>query len=142
MRICFTGQVDPARLDAYREAHAAVWPEMLEALREAGWRDYRLYLGADGLLVGTVETDSYGSAQARMAATAVNARWQAAMAGFFDTGSRPDGSPDEQMTVLEEIFDLDRQLAALGLPTAANPTRPPAPNLNPTPYPTDQGEPQ
>ncbi|MDR3107685.1 MAG: L-rhamnose mutarotase [Bifidobacteriaceae bacterium] len=114
MRICFTGQVDPANLEEYRRVHAEVWPDMLETLRDTGWHDYRLYLRADGLLVGTVEVDSYSAAQARMAATQVNARWQAAMSKLFASA---DGPPDQAMTVLEEIFDLDDQLAVLGLPT-------------------------
>jgi L-rhamnose mutarotase len=128
MRVCFISRVRPEQLEAYRQAHAAVWPEMLAALRDTGWRDYRLYLSDDGLLVGTVETDSYEAAQARMAATAINARWQGAMAQFFGASGQPDSHaennpntrPDEQMIVLEEIFNLDQQLAALGLPTSAN----------------------
>ncbi|MDR2564687.1 MAG: L-rhamnose mutarotase [Bifidobacteriaceae bacterium] len=109
MRVCFTSQIDPARLDEYRAAHRAVWPEMLAALRDAGWRDYRLYLRADGLLVGTADlADGYQAAQARMAATEVNARWQAAMAEFFQAG----GNPDEGMALLEEVFHLEAQLEA------------------------------
>jgi L-rhamnose mutarotase len=30
-RYCLLGRVDPSRLDEYREAHRAVWPELLEA---------------------------------------------------------------------------------------------------------------
>jgi L-rhamnose mutarotase len=115
MQVCFTSRVDPANLEAYRSAHRRVWPEMLEALRDAGWRNYRLYLGHDGLLVGTVDVDSYQQAQARMATTEVNRRWQAAMAGLF----QGNGRPDEEMVPLEEIFNLDQQLAALRLPTTA-----------------------
>jgi L-rhamnose mutarotase len=37
--VCFTLQVDPARLDEYRARHAAVWPEMLRALYDTGWRN-------------------------------------------------------------------------------------------------------
>ncbi|MGI8769723.1 MAG: L-rhamnose mutarotase, partial [Propionibacteriaceae bacterium] len=39
-RYCLIGQVDPSRLTECREAHRAVWPEMLRALREADWRNY------------------------------------------------------------------------------------------------------
>ncbi|MDR0958809.1 MAG: L-rhamnose mutarotase [Propionibacteriaceae bacterium] len=115
MQICFTSQVAPENLAAYREAHAHVWPEMLEALRDTGWKDYRLYLSPTGLLVGVVDVDSYDAAQARMAQTDVNARWQKAMAELFAA----DGDPDENMVVLDEIFSLDDQLAASGLPTSA-----------------------
>jgi L-rhamnose mutarotase len=112
-RVCFTSQVRPERLEEYRVAHAAVWPEMLEALRDAGWRDYHLFLGPDGLLVGFLETDDYAAAQEAMARTEVNARWQAAMGDFFVT----DGSPDEGFVVLDEVFHLEAQLERAGLPT-------------------------
>ena len=110
-RVCFTLQVRPDRLEEYRRRHAAVWPEMLEALRDAGWRDYQLFLRGDGLLVGTVVTDDLAAAQAAMEETAVNARWQADMASFFDL---PDGRPDRGMHVLDLVFDLDAQLTASG----------------------------
>ena len=32
-RVCFQLQVRPERIDEYRDCHAAVWPEMLDALR-------------------------------------------------------------------------------------------------------------
>ena len=79
-RVCFLLRVRPDRLDAYRERHRAVWPEMLRALAATGWHNYSLFLRPDGLLIGYVETPSLEAAQAGMAATEVNARWQAEMA--------------------------------------------------------------
>jgi L-rhamnose mutarotase len=75
---------------------------MLAALREAGWSNYSLFLAADGLLVGYVETDDFEAAQAAMERTDVNARWQAEMAGFFE-----QGRPDHALERLEEIFHLE-----------------------------------
>ncbi|GAA2684485.1 MULTISPECIES: L-rhamnose mutarotase [Actinoplanes] len=106
--VCFTLQVDPGKLDAYRAAHAAVWPEMLSALHATGWRNYRLFLRPDGLLVGTLETDDFAAAQEAMARTEVNARWQAAMAEFFPVLG--ELRPDEGMLVLDQIFHLEEQL--------------------------------
>jgi L-rhamnose mutarotase len=93
------------RLEEYRERHAAVWPEMLAALSAAGWHNYSLFLREDGLLIGYLETDDFAKAQAAMAGTEVNARWQAEMADFFEAldGSRPD----EAMKPLTEVFHLD-----------------------------------
>ena len=108
-RICFTLQVRPERLEEYRRRHAAVWPEMLRALKEAGWNNYSLYLDNDGLLIGYLECDDFDAARARMALTDVNARWQAEMATLFED---PDQAPDEGFQVLEEVFNLDNQLAA------------------------------
>jgi L-rhamnose mutarotase len=122
-RACFTLQVRPDRLAEYRERHAAVWPEMLRALRDAGWRDYQLYLRDDGLLVGVVETDDsvadLAAAQAAVDATEVSARWEASMAPFFVSG---DGSGKAELPL---VFDLDAQLTALSAPpTAATGDRP------------------
>jgi L-rhamnose mutarotase len=104
MRYCFQLQIRPERIPEYVERHQAVWPEMLDALRATGWRNYSLFLRGDGLLIGYVEADDLAAAQAAMARTDVNRRWQAEMAEFF-TGidGRP---PDEGFVLLTEIFHL------------------------------------
>ncbi|GGK78277.1 L-rhamnose mutarotase [Planomonospora parontospora subsp. parontospora] len=103
-RVCFLLKVRPERLEEYRERHREVWPEMLDALRQAGWRNYSLFLRPDGLLVGYLETEDFAAARAAMAGTEVNARWQAEMAPFFEA---LDGRPDEGMSPLDEVFHLD-----------------------------------
>jgi L-rhamnose mutarotase len=109
MRYCFLLQVRPECIDEYKERHHAVWPEMLAALRDTGWRNYSLHLRDDGLLVGYVECDDLAAARGAMAETDVNARWQAEMAQYF-TGL--DGrAPDEGFLVLEEVFHLEDQLS-------------------------------
>ncbi len=108
-RACFQLQVRPDMLDEYRRRHAAVWPEMLAALKASGWNNYSLFLRGDGLLIGYVETPSITRAQELMALTDVNARWQAEMAQFFV--GLGDTAPDEGFLLLEEIFHLEDQLA-------------------------------
>jgi L-rhamnose mutarotase len=103
-RVCFLLRVRPDRLDEYRARHREVWPEMLDALRAAGWRNYSLFLREDGLLVGYLETESFAAAQAAMEATDVNARWQAEMAPFFELGEGE--RPDTGFVRLEEIFHV------------------------------------
>jgi L-rhamnose mutarotase len=111
-RYCFSLQVRADRLDEYVERHQHVWPDMLAALDRTGWRNYSLFLRDDGLLIGFVEADDLATAQAAMASTEVNARWQAEMASFF-VGTR--GRPaDESFTLLPEVFHLPTALAAAG----------------------------
>lgn len=106
-KYCFTLQLRPDRITEYTTRHAAVWPEMLGALRDTGWHNYSIHLRPDGLIVGYVECDDLESAQAAMAETEVNARWQADMSQFFEL----DGvAPDEGFALLTPIFDLDTQL--------------------------------
>jgi L-rhamnose mutarotase len=103
-RVCFLLRVRPDRLDEYRERHRAVWPEMLQALRATGWRNYSLFLDDDGLLVGYLETDDFAAALAGMEQTDVNARWQAEMAPFFEL---PGGErPDTGLKRLDDVFHL------------------------------------
>ncbi|MGA5285989.1 L-rhamnose mutarotase [Streptomyces pseudogriseolus] len=104
-RVCFLLKVRQDRIDEYRARHAAVWPEMREALSATGWHNYSLFLRHDGLLVGYLETEDFEAAKAAMEATEVNARRRAEMAPFFESldGSRPD----EAMTPLTEVFHLD-----------------------------------
>ncbi|GCD89894.1 L-rhamnose mutarotase [Nocardioides sp. LS1] len=121
MRYCFQLQVRPDRIEDYRARHAAVWPEMLDALAETGWRNYSLFLRDDGLLIGYVETDSLADAVAGMARTEVNARWQAEMGEFFE---ELDGvPPDQGFLLLEEVFHLEDQLARHPAPTPDGPRR-------------------
>jgi L-rhamnose mutarotase len=104
-RVCFLLKVKKDRLEEYKRRHREVWPEMLQALRETGWRNYSLFLREDGLLVGYLETPDFQKAREGMAAREVNARWQREMAPFFEEleGRRPD----EGMRPLEEVFHLD-----------------------------------
>ncbi len=109
-RICFTTRIDPTRQNEYRQRHAAVWPEMLRALKASGWHDYSLFLRPDGLLVGYLQTEDFPAAQQKMELTEINARWQAEMGDFFIADG--DLRPDETFVVLDEVFHLEDQLDA------------------------------
>src|ERR1039458_4443106 len=110
-RVCFQLQVRPEAMAAYRQRHAAVWPEMLAALKASGWNNYSLFIRGDGLLIGYVETPDLAAAQRATAATEVNARWQTQIGEFF---LDLDGDPDTGFVALTEIFHLENQLAARG----------------------------
>ncbi len=103
-RVAFQFRVKPERLAEYQAHHRQVWPEMLDALRHAGWHNYTLFLRPDGLVFGYFETEqTLAAAQKKMAAQEVNARWQAFMAPFTEAGARPD----DTFVQLEEYFHLD-----------------------------------
>ena len=105
MRVCFLLKVRNEKVAQYKERHAHVWPEMLDALRQAGWRNYSIFLRPGGLLVGYLETDDFQKCTAAMKQHPVNARWQSEMAEFFE--SLGDGAVDDSIFPLEEIFHLD-----------------------------------
>ena len=109
-RVCFQLQVDPARLEEYRERHAAVWPSMLRAIEASGRRNYSLFLRDDGLLIGYYETDSVEASQRSLELNPDTAAWETEMAEFFVT---LDGRPDQSALRLVEVFNLAEQLARL-----------------------------
>jgi len=98
-------KLKPEFIDAYLSMHSPVWPEMLEAIRDAGWSNYTIFLRQDGTLVGYFETDDLDRARARMASFEVDARWAAESEHFFDG----------QQDWLDPVFNLEWQLRASGL---------------------------
>jgi L-rhamnose mutarotase len=101
-RIGFVLKVKPDKIEEYKEAHRAVWPEMKAALSH----NYSLFIREDGLLFGYFETpQDFQTALDGMEKEEINATWQAAMAPYFEAlnGKRAD----ESMLELEEVFHLD-----------------------------------
>lgn len=108
MRICFRSTVRPENIAEYARRHAAVWPDMLEALKRTGWGNYSLFLDSDGLLIGYLECDSFESSLALMQLEEVNSRWQAYMADLFTDGTQ---RPDQGFHLVPEVFNLEQQHA-------------------------------
>ena len=108
-RVCFQLVVRPELLDEYVARHTPVWPEMLAEIEAAGRRNYSLFLGEGGRLIGYYETDDDEASRAYLAASEVAARWEAEMSRFF-VGL--EGRPDQGATPLAEIFNLHDQLTA------------------------------
>lgn len=100
-RAAFVLQIRPDRVGEYVAAHAAVWPEMLDALRAAGFRNYSIFRHGTQAF-GYFEADDPAAALETMAGSQVNARWQDAMAGLLEQRVADDGPG-----LLPEIFRLD-----------------------------------
>jgi L-rhamnose mutarotase len=100
-RSAFVLRVRPDRIDEYVQAHASVWPEMLEALHAAGIRNYTIFRDGDQVF-GYFEADDLARAAAYLETQEVSTRWQDAMAGLLQ-----ERVPDAGPPPLEEIFRLD-----------------------------------
>jgi L-rhamnose mutarotase len=99
-RLGFVLRVKPDRVDEYVLAHREVWPDMLEALKNAGIRNYTIFRAGNEMF-GYFETDDLARAETSLAAQEVNARWQDAMADLLE-----ERVQDEGPAPLEEIFRL------------------------------------
>jgi L-rhamnose mutarotase len=77
--------VDPDRVAEYDARHAAVWPEMLEALDVSGFHNYTGFRrGRQVVYYGEFEPDMT-TALARMGETDVNRRWGDSFEGIITT---------------------------------------------------------
>ncbi|MGF1627172.1 MAG: L-rhamnose mutarotase [Alphaproteobacteria bacterium] len=72
-------EVRPGYEDEYKKRHDEIWPEMLQALRDAGIRNYSIF--RHGLtLIGYFETDDLDATLAALRGSDVNRRWGEYMA--------------------------------------------------------------
>ena len=101
-RIGFVMRLLPGAEAKYRQRHANVWPEMLAELKAAGASNYSIFLDGERLF-GYLEVEDLGRFQRHMAASAVNARWQADMGVLIDPLTDPTTGFHRQ---LDEVFHL------------------------------------
>lgn len=67
-------EVRPGYEEEYKKRHDEIWPDMLEALRAAGIRNYNIF--RHGLtLFGYFETDDLEATKAKLANDPVDKRW-------------------------------------------------------------------
>jgi L-rhamnose mutarotase len=100
-RTAFVLRVRPDKIDQYVEAHRAVWPKLLDALRDAGIRNYTIFRSGTDMF-GYFESDDLEAAGRYMAEQDVSARWQDHMAELL-----VERVPDAGPPALQEIFRLD-----------------------------------
>lgn len=74
-RICFLMEIRPGREAEYEQRHAAVWPELVEALQKAGVTNYSLFRqGIQVIAYAECHPDA-ATAFGEVGATEVNRRW-------------------------------------------------------------------
>jgi L-rhamnose mutarotase len=100
-RSAFVLRVRPDKVEEYVRAHAEVWPEMLDALRGAGIRNYTIFRDGNQVF-GYFEADDLAAAERYLAQQEVSARWQDAMAELLEQRVPDGGAP-----ALMEVFRLD-----------------------------------
>jgi L-rhamnose mutarotase len=105
-RVGFLIKVKPHKLAEYKKLHNPIWPELAAVLKDAGMRNYSLWLRPDGLEFGYLECDDWSAVRAKLATSEVHARWQTMMRDYLDTttDAAQGGQPIE---MLEQVFMLE-----------------------------------
>ena len=98
--------VKQEKLEEYKKYHAAVWPEVLEMIRQCNIRNYSIFY-KDGMLYAYFEYvgDDFGADMARMAADPMTQKWWDVMMPMqIPVATRAEG---EWWATLEEVFHVD-----------------------------------
>ena len=100
--------IDPSGLERYRSFHQKIWPEIESAIRDAGIRNYSIFLDGNQLF-GYFEyhglDEEYSQRMEQLAAAPRMREWW----DFIEPLQRPreDRPAGEWWSTLEEIFHQD-----------------------------------
>ncbi len=99
-------RLKPEAEEKYKQYHGAVWPEVLDMLRECNIRNYSIYL-KDGHLFSYFEYhgDDMKADWAKMAAHKKTQEWWAIMEPMQDP--LPTRNEGEWWAEMEEVFHMD-----------------------------------
>jgi L-rhamnose mutarotase len=104
-------ELRPEKLEEYRRLHAAVWPDVLQAIKASHIRNYSIYLRKlpDGktYLFSYFEYmgDDFDADMAKMAADSVTQKWWQACKPCHQP--LPDRAPGEWWAGMPEVFHYD-----------------------------------
>lgn len=95
---------DPQMIEKYVEAHAHVWPEVIEGQRAVGILDMQIFRRGTRLFMicDTVDGFEWERDMARLAALPRQAEWEAYVAQF--QGADPSAPSNAKWQMMERIF--------------------------------------
>ena len=90
-------RVKKGKEEEYRRVHEAVWPELIEAARQAGIRNHSCFLSGRDVII-YAEADELESTFAKLLATEVKKRWDEQMSAILEATDSP---------AFTEVFHFD-----------------------------------
>ena len=109
-RFCKTLELrnDPELIAAYKRVHAddALWPEIMQGMREVGIIDMEIYIAGTRLfmIMDTVPDFDHGKAMAELAEKPKQKEWEAYVSSFQQSSA--NATAEEKWQVIERIFKL------------------------------------
>jgi L-rhamnose mutarotase len=95
--IAFRMKLFSGKAAEYRRRHDLIWPELVDALHEAGVSDYRIFLDEETLCLFAILKRRRDHTMDALPGTDVVRRWWAMMSDIMETN--PDQSPVQQTLV-------------------------------------------
>lgn len=101
-RIAFRMNLNPGQAAAYEKRHDEIWPELADALRDAGVSDYSIWLDPETHHLFAILTRTDDHKMDALPDTEIVQRWWAFMADIMET--HPDNVPVQ--VDLKQVFLL------------------------------------
>lgn len=101
-RIAFRMNLHPGQAAEYEKRHDEIFPELAQALKDAGVSDYTIWLDPESNHLFGILTRTDDHTMAALPDTAIMKRWWAHMADIMATN--PDNSP--WAVDLKPVFDM------------------------------------
>ena len=102
-KYAFKMKLNSGQRDEYKRRHDEIWPELSEALKQAGVRDYSIHLDPETNVLFAVMWRRTDHGLDKLAATDIMRKWWAHMADIMET--HPDNEP--VATPLDTVFHME-----------------------------------
>lgn len=103
IRNAFKMKLKPGFVEEYQKRHHEIWPELKEALTEAGIRDYSIFLDEESLTLFAIQKLSDDHRSNELPHLPIMKKWWEYMKDIMETNE--DNSPIAQP--LTEVFHMD-----------------------------------
>lgn len=102
-RFCFTFQIRPGTEAEYKRRHDEIWPELVDAIKEARLSNYSLFRRGQQVVAYVECEPDAATAFGKIAGTDANARWSKWFEDVIVSLTDEDG----ELYELEEVWHLD-----------------------------------
>jgi len=98
---------DPALIEAYKEHHKSVWPEIIKSIKDTGIIDMEIYLHGNRLfmIMETKDSFSFYGKSIQDAANPKVQEWETLMWKYQE--ALPGAKPGEKWVLMEKVFGLN-----------------------------------
>ena len=102
-RLCFTFEIRPGTEDEYKKRHDEIWPELVDAIKDAGLENYSLFRRGTTIIAYVECHPDAATVFAKLGPTDVNARWS----NWFEDVILSLTDEDGNLFTAQEVWHLD-----------------------------------
>ncbi|MDA2927501.1 L-rhamnose mutarotase [Acidobacteria bacterium AH-259-O06] len=103
-RVAYLLRIREGKEKKYVDAHQNVWPELIEHLKEAGFRNYTIFKRGLDLFV-YVEIEDFEKSLRNLINHPIYEKWAEKMDPIMEP--HPDRKEGEMFPILSEVFHID-----------------------------------